>query len=272
MLKKTTTEELISRYEAGERDFRGAKLAGANLNEVFLVGADFRGANLAGAYLYCAILARSSFADADLAGAYLVGAELDGADFDGADLAGANLAGADLRGAYLIGADLAGADLAGADLRDANLAGADLAGAILKDADLAGANLAGANLAGAKLARTEFEGAIFAGVTGLPEIEPFPLDAKIAEAVADGAHLDMSTWHNSCGTAHCRAGWAVTLHPQGPALEAILGINAAASLIYHACSVSERTPDWFADSAEALADIRRLAELAAKDPATPADG
>jgi hypothetical protein len=187
-------------------------------------------------------------------------------DFRGVDLAGANLA-----GAYLAGANFTDADLACATLWDANLEGANLEGATLWDANLIGAILAGANLAGANLAGADLEGADLAGATGLPEVEPFPLDTGIAEAVGDGAHLDMSSWHNYCGTAHCRAGWAVTLHPQGKKLEDKYGTNAAAALIYNACSNSERTPNWYADNAEALADIRRLAELAAKVVATPAD-
>jgi hypothetical protein len=134
-----------------------------------------------------------------------------------------------------------------ADFRDANLEGA-----ILKDANLDGADLDRAYLAGA---------------IGLPEIEPFPLDTGIAEAVGDGEHLDMDSWHGSCGTAHCRAGWAVVLHPQGKKLEVEFGTNAAAALIYNACSISERTPNWCASNAEALADIRRLAKVVA----TPAD-
>jgi hypothetical protein len=81
----------------------------------------------------------------------------------------------------------------------------------------------------------------------------------------------MDSWHSSCGTAHCRAGWAVTLHPQGAELEVEFGTSVAAALIYNACSVSERTPNWCADNADALADIRRLAELASKGPATTAD-
>jgi hypothetical protein len=207
---------------------------------------DFRGVDLSGADLAGAYLARANLAFANLSGADLAGAYLEGVNLWDADLRGANLS-----GAYLHGADLEGAYLAGANLIGANLSGADLEGADLEGADLAGAKLAGA--------------------IGLPEIEPFPIDAGIAEAVADGAHLDMGSWHNSCGTAHCRAGWAVTLHPQGKKLEVEFGTNAAAALIYNACSNSERTPNWYADNAAALADIRRLAELAAKVVATPAD-
>jgi len=71
-----TGQELIERYEAGERDFRWADLRGAYLNGSFLRSADLRWA-----------------------------------DLRWADLRGAYLNGADLRGAYLKGADIRGCDL-----------------------------------------------------------------------------------------------------------------------------------------------------------------
>ena len=107
---------------------------------------------------------------------------------------------ADLRGADLRGADLRGADLSGADLRWADLSGADLRGV-----DLSGADLRGAELRGVELR--------------LSVQNPDPdLIKKVAEAALSG-NLDMDTWHSECGTAHCIAGWAVTLHPEGKGLE-----------------------------------------------------
>ena len=75
------TQELLKRYNNGERDFSGANLRGASL----------RDANLRGANLCCA------------------------------DLCWADLRGANLRGANLRGASLRDANLRGANLRDANL-------------------------------------------------------------------------------------------------------------------------------------------------------
>ena len=82
--------ELLSRFEAGERDFRGADLQGAELAQ-----ADLRGA--------------------DLRGAFLVRADLRAAHLDGANLRWANLTDAALPQAALAGADLSGATLARAD-------------------------------------------------------------------------------------------------------------------------------------------------------------
>jgi hypothetical protein len=261
MLKKITTEELISRYAGGERDFRGSNLEDANLEGANLEGANLEDANLKDANLKDANLIGANLQGANLEGADLFLANLEGANLEGANLEGADFTRANLDRAILKGASLEGANLEWADLRETNLEGAnlrdsDLYGAILKDANLYRANLEGADLYGA---------------IGLPEIVPFPIDTGIAEAVENEAHLNMESWHGSCGTAHCRAGWAVTLHPQGKKLEVEFGTNAAAALIYNACSISERTPDWYASNAEALADIRRLAELASKGPATPAD-
>jgi pentapeptide repeat protein len=101
-----TPTELLTAYEAGQRDFHGADLSrayltGAYLTGVNLIGADLRRANLIGADLR----------RADMRGANLIGADLRRANLIGADLRRANM-----RGAYLIGAYLTGADLTGADL------------------------------------------------------------------------------------------------------------------------------------------------------------
>jgi uncharacterized protein YjbI with pentapeptide repeats len=208
----------------------GANLRGANLEKANLIDADLRYANLSGANLS--------------------GANLRGANLSKANLEKANLIDADLRYADLIDADLRGADLSKANLRGANLRFANLRGANLSKANLSEANLSEANLRGAK---------------GLPEISDFPLDEAIEEAVEEeGNTLDMSDWH-SCETTHCRAGWAILLHPQGKELEKSLGTNAAAALIYNACSVLARVPSWYLSDEKALVDIKRCAELARED-------
>jgi hypothetical protein len=71
----------------------------------------------------------------------------------------------------------------------------------------------------------------------------------------------MSAWH-TCNTTHCRAGWVVVLAGEGgAALEFAMGTPAAAALIYMASDPAlERVPDFFSGDAEALEDMRRLAE------------
>jgi len=187
-------------------------------------------------------------------GADLRGAYLRGADLSGADLRDADLRGADLRDAYLRGAYLRGAYLRDAYLRDAYLRGADLSGAYLRDADLRGADLRDAYLRGAYL-----RGAYLRGADWIPKIANIHQSVYTA-AKPEGA-LDMSSWH--CGTAHCRAGWVVTLAGEGgKVLEGVYGTGSAAALIYMASDPKlEKIPHWTCSNEEALDDMKRLAEL-----------
>jgi hypothetical protein len=195
-----------------------------------------------------AIAARANLAGANLAGAYLARA----------DLADAYLAGANLAGAYLARAYLARAYLADAYLAGAYLAGANLAGAYLARAYLAGANLAGANLAGA----IGIDKAMATVSEPRPEVPVIPNIHRtlLAAVTAEGCKLDMSQWH-VCETAHCRAGWIVTLAGEkGKALEEKLGPARAASLIYKASDPTCRVPHWYAPNDRAMADIVACAE------------
>lgn len=156
------------------------------------------------------------------------------------------LRGADLSWANLIGADLRGANLSGADLSEANLSGADLSGADLSWANLSWANLSEANLRGAKL----------------ESLEPMPnLDRMILERIKSGkGSLNMESWH-TCNTTHCRAGWAITLHPKGKELEEQLGSNAAGALIYAVSYPTLPVPDFMATNDDAMADMKDRAKL-----------
>ena len=166
-------------------------------------------------------------------------------------------------------ADLRDADLRGADLRDADLRDADLRGAVLRDADLSGAVLRGANLRDADLRDAVLRGAVLRGAVlsgadlrdaGVPVIKDIH-QTVYAAATQPGA-LDMGKWHNSCGTAHCRAGWVVTLAGDaGRAMEFCMGTPAAAAMIYLASDPKiEKMPNFYTDNGTALADMKRLAE------------
>jgi len=161
------------------------------------------------------------------------------ADLSGADLRDADLSGAVLSGAVLSGAVLRDADLSGADLRDADLSGAVLSGAVLSGADLSGADLRDA-----------------------PKIEN--IHQKVYAAASQPGALDMGDWH-ICETTHCRAGWVTHLAgEEGKALEERIGTPAAASLIYLASDPTlDRFPDFYCSNADALEDMKRLAELEA---------
>ena len=73
----------------------------------------------------------------------------------------------------------------------------------------------------------------------------------------------MGTWH--CGTAHCRAGWVVTLAGEGgKALEWAMGTPAAAAMIYLASDPQiERIPNFYTTNSAALADMQAMAEAEA---------
>ena len=161
-------------------------------------------------------------------------------------------------------ADLRDADLSDADLSDADLSVADLRGAVLRGADLRGADLSVADLRGADLSDAVLRGAVLR-VADLPPVKiPNIHQAVYAAASQDGA-LDMGRWH--CGTAHCRAGWVVTLAGEGgKALEWAMGTPAAAAMIYMASDPQiERIPDFYCSNAVALEDMKRLAEQEAEN-------
>jgi uncharacterized protein YjbI with pentapeptide repeats len=118
------TQELLKRYQAGERDFILVSLPQADLH-----AADLYHANLSGADLR-----RADLRDANLTGARLRRTDLAWADLRGANLAGANLSRADLHQADLRGADLNHANLEESNVTDEQLAQAvSLSGAILPD-------------------------------------------------------------------------------------------------------------------------------------------
>ena len=169
-----------------------------------------------------------------------------------ADLRDANLSDADLRDANLSDADLRDANLSGANLRGANLRGANLRGAYLSDADLRGAYLSDADLRDADL-------------EGVPKIEK--IHQTVYEAASKEGVLDMSQWHNECGTTHCRAGWVVTLAGDaGKAMEWCMGTPAAAAMIYLRSDPKlEKIPNFYASNDDALEDMKRLAEKEACD-------
>ena len=140
-----------------------------------------------------------------------------------------------LTGLNLRGSDLSGSDLSGSDLSDSNLSDSDLSGSDLSDSNLSGSDLS--------------------GIPVIPNI-----DRTILSAVEGGGTLEMGNWH-TCGTTHCRGGWAVHLAGEaGAALEKRIGTPAAAALIYAASRPNMALPDFYASNSEALADIRACAE------------
>ena len=162
------SEEFLSKYAAGERNFPGINLCEANLSAVNLSGANLSGANLSVANLSGANLSGANLSHAKLNVARMSGANLSKANLNRAILNVANLIRADLGGAELIQAALIRAELIRAEFSRANLSGANLSSADLREAKLRQANLSranfsSANLRGASLTAANLEGANFHG-------------------------------------------------------------------------------------------------------------
>ncbi|MBO0351519.1 pentapeptide repeat-containing protein [Phormidium pseudopriestleyi FRX01] len=131
-----TPSELLTRYQAGERNFAGIRLIEPNNDPEALCGADLSGIILSGAYLPGVKLR-----EANLTGAKMVGVYMPDADLTLADLRKVNLIGATLKRACLECADLSRTLLEGANLIGANLDGSDTAHANLEYSVLCQTNL-----------------------------------------------------------------------------------------------------------------------------------
>jgi len=86
---------------------------------------------------------------------------------------------------------------------------------------------------------------------------------KVFDAVSkDHSKLDMNTWHTTCGTSHCRAGWVITIAgEEGRKLEELTDTCFAAMMIYKKSSnIKVPVVRFFEDQKIALEDIERCAK------------
>jgi uncharacterized protein YjbI with pentapeptide repeats len=108
----SSREELVARYNQGERNFPGIDLSDADLSRVVLDGANFEvhswfcDANFEGASLRGVIFREcnvkcASFKNADLTGASFEGAAIESVDMSGSVLEGVKFAGATFYGVTL---------------------------------------------------------------------------------------------------------------------------------------------------------------------------
>jgi uncharacterized protein YjbI with pentapeptide repeats len=134
--QKISPKELLSRYQAGERNFAGIRLAEPDDDPEALCKADLSEIILSGAYLPGVKLR-----EVNLSGAKFIGVYMPDADLTLADLREANLTGATLTRACLECADLKFANLEGGNLTRANLDGADLTHAKLALSNLSQVDL-----------------------------------------------------------------------------------------------------------------------------------
>ncbi|MHC4177520.1 MAG: pentapeptide repeat-containing protein [Planctomycetota bacterium] len=157
--------------KAGNREWRGARLAhlklrsgefdGAYLELANMEGCDFTqstmvGARLRGADLQMAKLVRVDLSLANLAEAFLLKADLTDSTVRRADLRSASLEQCDLKNTNFEGSNLSEANLLLAVLTNANLRKANLSWSNLDAADFHGANLDGTNLENATTRDTCF--------------------------------------------------------------------------------------------------------------------
>jgi hypothetical protein len=94
---------------------------------------------------------------------------------------------------------------------------------------------------------------------------PIPVIPDIHKALWEKAKqpeaLNMDNWH-SCDTTHCRAGWVVYLAGEaGYALEKKTSPVFAAMQIYKASGYAISPVRFYDSNEEALADMKRLAEV-----------
>jgi len=197
--------------QAGNHQWRGARLQHLKLRGIDLAGAELEMIDLEGSDLTDGMLSKANLRAANLQLTVLAGADLSAAALAEsylrkADLTSANLRGADLRSASLEQTDLIGTDLEEADLTEANLLLAVLTGASLKDAQLAwatldaadftGADLAGADLTSASIQDTYFGQTNWWRATGLSTatIQRFKKDFAPGEEDPVDLQKDYQEW------------------------------------------------------------------------------
>ncbi|MGB6299596.1 MAG: pentapeptide repeat-containing protein [Rivularia sp. (in: cyanobacteria)] len=123
-------EEIIKRYEAGERNFAGIDLRFINISYSCFLDTNFSDTNLE-----CSSISGTDFINANFSGANLEWSYLPNLLIN-SNLSNTNLQKAKWRGATFVNVDMTGADLTGADLtsrKTTKLIGCDLRNANLAD-------------------------------------------------------------------------------------------------------------------------------------------
>jgi uncharacterized protein YjbI with pentapeptide repeats len=278
---KAALREILSFADLSGADLRDVRVS-AELGQVDLSHASLEDADLSLAVMNNVSMVGTSLRKANLHSIHMTGAKLHSARFDGANLASARLIGSHFNNSFLREADLSRvladkvdfseSDLSGANMKLGSFEGCCFDGAVLTGANTDGAwfdgsTFKGAILTGLDFSRAHWNGAVIEGAIIDPqdhfETPIIPdIHRAIYEVVRVPGAFNMGTWH-TCETTHCRAGWTVTLAGEaGAALEDKLGTSTAATLIYLASDPSlTRIPDFHASDDEAMADMKRLAEI-----------
>ena len=219
---RLTRDELERRYAAGERQFPGVDLSGADLSQLELAGVDLSGSTLARAKLYGTNLVGANLTECDLEGCFLQGTPMDKvtarrASFRRCRLEGVTWAGVDVQGAQFSEARLKGATfkdcrmsktgfrraelkeirlencrMYGAILDGTMASGAQLDHCMLQNARLEKADLSDARLISCKLEGADLEGLILsrAVLDGVELAEANLRSADLEQASLVGANLE----------------------------------------------------------------------------------
>ena len=183
-------DELVRRFEEGQRDFSGADLSAADLQNLSLDGIILCNANLRKAKLFGTSFRNADLTESDLSGTYLAKAELSGAkarrtNFHGCRMDGVSWKDVDLQSARLTEVNFRNATLDSCIMKSAGLKDADLTnlklhkvrlygifaeetcwhGAQLTECRLNNGRLAKADLTDARFERCRFESANLSGAT-----------------------------------------------------------------------------------------------------------
>jgi hypothetical protein len=178
-------DELLKRYEKGERNFKGISLVGVNLPEVNLSEVN---------------LSEADLSEANLSLINLRKANLFAANLRKANLSEANLSCACLKKANLVEANLIEANLTDTNLTEANLTQVNLGFAVLKGANFAEANLCHAFLIGTNLTKACLSNAALFGAV-MPDDSRFVIGSSTSvnshTENTQLAHPNSTNPHNS---------------------------------------------------------------------------
>jgi uncharacterized protein YjbI with pentapeptide repeats len=181
VLQQDLSQSILSRFEAGSRNFTNAELQSLQLSDQSLPGINFAGSVLLWSNFDASDLYKASFKGANANEAIFTHANLQRANFDEAILAGTKFAGADaseagftkatvnahFENAVLARAIFQDADIHAAKFNGANLEGATFSRAKLRYVDFRNANLKDVNFTAADIENINYDGANITGVIGL---------------------------------------------------------------------------------------------------------
>jgi uncharacterized protein YjbI with pentapeptide repeats len=200
-----TIDELIARYEKGERHFANAKLHGAHLKSLHFEHTSFVNADLSGAHVIDCHFEHCVFNDANAAKADIHNGLFQHCDMERLSLRGATLLETTINATRLGNIDVTDAnfealvfracrDLPTSFVAAKNPGGAQFSNCHLQKVDLRGAKLAGIRFGGSWLTEADFTNADLCGAS---LVGSDFTDAKFEKTRMDGALVSRAKFVNS---------------------------------------------------------------------------